>query len=144
MFLLVQGGLIEFLVTLPTQMNKNRNGPDRYRTQADDPEKQDCYFNKSCHDELYNVFISNRIKTENFSDSIYFEIDRVQGKDEVFDAEGTLKQDRTNDRFSKFGTEPEPEFNGRGGVRKQGCVETFEHSNRRTRKSARSRFFSKR
>ena len=52
MFLLVQGGLIGFLVTLPTQMNKNGNGPDRYRTQADDPEKQVCYFNKQCNDEL--------------------------------------------------------------------------------------------
>ena len=48
----------------------NKNGPGRYRTQADDPEKQVCYFNKPCDDELYNVFISNRIKTENFSNSI--------------------------------------------------------------------------
>ena len=28
----------------------NKNGPGRYRTQADDPEKQVCYFNKPSHD----------------------------------------------------------------------------------------------
>ena len=44
----------------------NQNGPGRYRTQADDPEKQVCYFNKPCNDELCNIFISNRIKIENF------------------------------------------------------------------------------
>ena len=75
---------------------------------------------------------------------MHFKIDRVQGKDEIFDAEKTLKQDGANNRFSKFDTDPEPEFNGRGRVRKRGYEETFEHSNRRTRKSARPRFFSKR
>ena len=38
---------------------KNKNGPDRYRTQASDPEKQDCYFNQPRVDKLDNVFISN-------------------------------------------------------------------------------------
>ena len=78
----------------------NKNGPGRYRTQAGDSLKQVCYFNKLCDDELYNVFISNRIKTENFSNSIYFKINRIQGKDETFDAEETLKQDDAHDQFS--------------------------------------------
>ena len=120
--------------------NVNKNGLDRYRTQADDPVKQICYFNKPCDDELYNVFISNRIKTDNFSNGICFKIGRVQGKDETFDAEKTLKQDGAHDRFSKFDTDPEPDFNGRGRVRKWPYEETFEHSNGRTRKSARPRF----
>ena len=98
--------------------NVNKNGLDRYRTQADDPVKQICYFNKPCDDELYNVFISNRIKTDNFSNGICFKIGQVQGKDETFDAEKTLKQDGAHDRFSKFDTDPEPDFNGRGRVRK--------------------------
>ena len=55
----------------------NKNNPGRYRTQADDPKRQVCYFNKSCDDESCKVFISNRIKTENFSNSIYFKLDRV-------------------------------------------------------------------
>ena len=122
----------------------NKNGPGRYRTQTDDPEKQVCYFNKPRDDELSNFFISNRIETENFSNSIYFKIDRVQGKYETFDAEKTLKQDSAHDRFSKFDTDPEPDFNGRVRVRKQGYEETFEHSNGRTRKSARPRFLSRR
>ena len=78
----------------------NKNSPGRYRTQAGDPLKQVCYFNKPCDDELYNVFISNRIKTENFSNGIYFKINRIQGKDKTFDAEETLKQDAAHDQFS--------------------------------------------
>ena len=86
----------------------NKNGPGRYRTQAEDPEKQVCYFNKPHEDELYNVFISNRIKTENSSNNIYFKIDRVQGMDETFDVNKTSKQDGTHDSFSKFDTYPDP------------------------------------
>ena len=52
----------------------NENGPGRYRTEADDPEKQVCYLNKPRDDELYNIFISNKIKTDTFSNSIYFKI----------------------------------------------------------------------
>ena len=70
----------------------NKNDPCRYRTEADDPEKQVCYFNKPRNDELYNLFISNRIKTGNGSNSIYFQVDRVQGKDETFDAEKTCNK----------------------------------------------------
>ena len=88
-----------------------KTGPGRYRTQAADPEKQVCYFNKPCDDELYKVFISNRTKTEKFSNG---KVDWVQGKDETFDAEKTLKQDGAHDRFSKFHKHSEqPVFNGR-------------------------------
>ena len=86
-------------------------------------QKKVCYFNKPGDDELYNVFISNGIKTENFSNNIYVRIDRVQCKDKTFDVEKTLKQDGTHDRFSKFDKDPEPEFNGRGRVRKRGYEE---------------------
>ena len=92
----------------------NKNGPGRYRTAADDPEKQVRYFNKPHNDELYNVFINNRRKPENFSKSIYSKVDRVQRKDETFDAGNTLKQDGVHDRFSKFNTDSQPEFNERG------------------------------
>ena len=121
----------------------NKNSPGRYRTEADDPEKQVCSFNKSRNDELYNLFISNRIKTENCSNDIYFKIDQVQGKDETFDAEKTLKQDAAHDRFLKFDTDPEPEFNGTARVRKREYEETFGHSNGKTRNSARPRFLSR-
>ena len=121
----------------------NKSSPSWYRAQAYDPEKQVCYFNKPRDDELYNVFISNRIKTENFNNSIYFKINRVQGEGKIFDAEKTLKQDVAHDRFSKFDTDSEqPEFNERG--RKRGNEETSEQPIRRNRinkKSARSIFF---
>ena len=82
----------------------NKNGPGRYPTQASDPEKQVCYFNQLYDDELYNVLISNRIKAGNFSNSIYFKINQVQGKNEIFDAEKTLKEDDAYDGFSKLDT----------------------------------------
>ena len=67
-------------------VNKN-NSPGRYRTQADDVEKQFCSFTEPNGDGLYNIFISNKIKTENFGNGIYFKINRVQDKDETFHAE---------------------------------------------------------
>ena len=69
----------------------NKNNAGGYRTQADDPDQLVYYFNKPYDDELYNVFISNRIKTENVSNSIYFKVDRIQGKDETFDAKKNFK-----------------------------------------------------
>ena len=50
----------------------NKNGPGRYRSSAENPEKQVCYFNKPNHDVFYNTFISEKIKGENFDDEIYF------------------------------------------------------------------------
>ena len=116
----------------------NKNSPGRYRTQASDPEKQVCYFNQPHDDELYKVFISNRIKAGNFSNSVYFKINRVQGKDETFDAEKTLKEDGTYYRFLELGTvSKQPEIYG--GSRKK----TSEHTIggvTTTRKSAKPRF----
>ena len=113
----------------------NKNDPSRYRTQGNDPDKQVGYFNQPRDDELYNVFISNRIKAENFSSGIYFKIERVQGKDKTFDAQKTLKQHDTSNRFSTFNADPESsaEFTGRG--RKKRHEETSEYSDRRVRKS---------
>ena len=58
----------------------NQNGPGRYRSSAESPEKQVCYFNKPNDDVFYNTFISERIKGENFDDGIYFIIEKVRGK----------------------------------------------------------------
>ena len=38
----------------------DKNGPGRYRSSADNPEKQVCYFNKPNDDVFYNTFISER------------------------------------------------------------------------------------
>ena len=62
--------------------NKNKNSPGRYRTSAGNPDQQVCYFNKPHDDEFYNVFISKRIKVENFDQKVYFKIEKVRGKTE--------------------------------------------------------------
>ena len=36
----------------------NKNGPGQYRSSADNPDKQVCYFNKPNDDVFYNTFIS--------------------------------------------------------------------------------------
>ena len=69
----------------------NKNGPGRYRTQADNPDKQVCYFNKTRDDEFYNVFISERINSGSFDKGIYFQITRVRDSNETFDEEKTLE-----------------------------------------------------
>ena len=58
----------------------NKTGLGRYRTRADNPEKQVCYFNEPRNDQVYNVFISERIKSGNFEKDIYFKIDWVKSK----------------------------------------------------------------
>ena len=70
---------------------KNKNGPGRYRSSADNPEKQVCYFNKPNDDVFYNTFISERIKGEKYNEGIYFKTEKVRGKTdkENFDAKRT-------------------------------------------------------
>ena len=52
--------------------NVNPNGPRGYRTKADNPGKQVCYFNETCSDEVYNIFISKRVKDINFEKKNFF------------------------------------------------------------------------
>ena len=72
----------------------NQNRPGRYRTKADNPVEQVSYFNEARNDQLYNIFISKRIKSGNFETAIYFQIDRVQSKTdkETFSANKTLEK----------------------------------------------------
>ena len=91
-------GLMGFLLILASSHEKhcltidcsykNKNGPARYSSAADNPDEQVCYFNKPNDDEYYNVFISKRINAENFSEGIYFKTERVREKTEKenFDA----------------------------------------------------------
>ena len=64
----------------------NKNGLGRYRTQADNLDKQVCYFNKTRDDEFYNAFISERINSGSFDKGIYFQIIRVRDNNKTFDA----------------------------------------------------------
>ena len=102
--------------------NKNKNRPGRYRTSADNPDQQVCYFNKP-HD-----------------DGIYFKIEKVRGKTEKenFDAKKTLEDGIRNDRFSKLFSISKSEQSGAG----KRHADSIEHLFRKDRKSARPRFLS--
>ena len=60
-------------------------------------------FIKPHDNEFYNVFISKRIKADNFNKGIYFKIEKFRGKTEKenFDAKKTLEDGTSNNIFSK-------------------------------------------
>ena len=74
--------------------------PGRYRSSADNPDRQACYFNKPGDDVFYNTFISERIKEGEYSEGIYFKIEKVRGNSdkENFDAKRILEDDTGNVR----------------------------------------------
>ena len=119
----------------------NKNGPGRYRSSADNPEKQVCYFNKPNDDVFYNTFISKRIKGENYNEGIYFKIEKVRGKtdQENFDAKRTLEDGASNVRSTEILDDSEPEQVGAGAKR---FGDSFEHFWRKRRKSARPKFLA--
>ena len=63
--------------------NINENGPGKYRTMAENPEKQVCYYGDSKNDQLYKVFNSERIREGNFENSVHFKITQVKSNTEV-------------------------------------------------------------
>ena len=78
----------------------NKNGPGRYRSSVDIPEKQLCYFNKPNDDGFYNTFISERIKGDKSNEEICFKIEKVRGKTdkENFDAKRTSEDGASDAR----------------------------------------------
>ena len=104
----------------------DKNGPGRYRSSANNPEKQVCYFNKPNDDAFYNTFISEQIKGEKYNEGIYFKVEKVRGKTdkENFDAKKTLEDGTNNASSSEFFTDSKPEQNGTGTKR---YGDSFEH-----------------
>ena len=109
--------------------NTNRDGPSRFRTDADNPDKQVCYFNTPTDEQVYNEFIARRIKSKELKDEIQFEITDVKSKSNknvVFDISSKIeKLVSENDTSSgglsetfKFGTGET--FAGRGIKRSRG------------------------
>ena len=60
--------------------NVNTDGPGRFRTNADNPETQFCYFNATHDEQVFNRFISKRIKSEKNLKDHLFEIVEVVSK----------------------------------------------------------------
>ena len=103
----------------------NKNGPAQYRTRADTPKEQVCYFNESWNDQVYNIFISEQIKSGNFEKGIYFKIDCVKSKtdSETFSTKQELeyRNGTSNVQLSKgnAGTELYGRDNGNAKITKQ-------------------------
>ena len=93
---------------------KNRNGPGRYRSSVDNPDKQVCYFNKPNDKVFYNTSISERIKGDTYDNVIYFKIEKVRGKTdkENFDAKRTLEDGASNVKSGELFNDSKSEQNG--------------------------------
>ena len=120
----------------------NKNGPVRYRSSADNPEKQVCYFNKPNDNVFYNTFIRERIKGEKDNEGIFFKIEKVRGKTdkENFDAKKTLEDGTSNTRSSEFFNDSKPEQNG---TRTKRYGDSFKYLYRKySRRSAKPKFLA--
>ena len=75
--------------------NTNRDGPSRFRSDADNPDKQVCYFNTLTDEQVYNEFVARRIKSKELKDEIHFEITDVKSKSNknvVFDISSKIEK----------------------------------------------------
>ena len=75
--------------------NTNRDGPSRFRSDADNPDKQVCYFNSPTDEQVYNEFIARRIKSKELQNQIQFEITEVKSKTNknvVFDVSSKIEK----------------------------------------------------
>ena len=75
--------------------NTNRDGPSRFRSNADNPDKQVCYFNSPTDEQVYNEFIARRIKSKELQNEIQFEITDVKSKTNknvVFDVSNKIEK----------------------------------------------------
>ena len=75
--------------------NVNTDGPGRFRTNADNPETQFCYFNATHDEQVFNRFISKRIKSEkNLKDHLFEIVEVVSkfNKNIKFSASNKLKE----------------------------------------------------
>ena len=120
----------------------NKNGPGRFRTHADNPEKQVCYFAKLNDDKSFNTFLSNQIKTTEFENKIYFKIERIRSADglQTF----TVKKRFENGTSGAESNELQHSEQIGSGKTSKRHSETTEYFYRRNRKSARPQFLDER
>ena len=75
--------------------NTNKDGPSRFRSDADNPDEQVCYFNSPTDEQVYNEFIARRIKSKELQNEIQFEITDVKSKTNknvVFDVSSKIEK----------------------------------------------------
>ena len=115
----------------------NKNGPGRFRTQAENPEKQVCYFGKTNDDKFFDSFLSNRLKGEDNEKKIYFQIEKIRSADGT--QSFTLKNTENDSSTIRSNDIQLTEYEQTGGSsrKREAGAELFY---RRDRKSARPRF----
>ena len=101
--------------------NTNKDGPGRFRTEADNPDYQLCYFNSANDEQVYNEFVSERIKSDSSKNNFHFKIVELKSKtnkDIFFNASEELRQLNQNDtktsRSSSTFGRGMTSFSGRG------------------------------
>ena len=75
----------------------NKDGPGRFRTEADKPDFQTCYFDLASDEQAYNEFVSKQINESESNDGIQFKIIYLMSKtnkEESFDATEELRDKR--------------------------------------------------
>ena len=104
--------------------------------------------NKTGDDVFYNTLISERIKEGEYSEDIYFKIEKVRGNNdkENFDAKRILEDGTGNVRSDGIYTASKPEQDGAGAgaIRPENkrFRDSFENIYRRKQKSAKPKFLS--
>ena len=81
----------------------NKDGPGRFRTKADNPEFQVCYFNSKNDEQVYNEFISQRINNDENENDFDFKIVRQKSntnKNVTFQSSEELDNLKENDSTS--------------------------------------------
>ena len=58
----------------------NKNGPGRFRTEANNADKQVCYFNGQNNDQIFNVFKSTRINRQELKRVFIFKLIELGAK----------------------------------------------------------------
>ena len=77
----------------------NKYGSGRFRTEADRPDFQTCYFNVANDEEVFNKFVSKRINDSESNDRIQFKIIHLKSKmnrEKNFNVTGTSRLDKNN------------------------------------------------
>ena len=81
----------------------NKDGPGRFRTKADNPKFQVCYFNSKNDEQVYNEFISQRINNDENENDFDFKIVRQKSntnKNVTFQSSEELDNLKENDSTS--------------------------------------------
>ena len=60
--------------------NTNRDGPGRFRTEADNPDFQACCFNSVNDKQVYNEFVSEHINSSISNQKFHFKIVKLKSK----------------------------------------------------------------